>query len=242
MENRVLLIIGASSDMGIELIKTTHMKYDHIIAHYNKTDQYLMELKSKLGDKLRLYKADLKKLEEVQLLLEKIKEDGFLPTHIVHLPADKYYLEKFKKTSWDRFQTNIDISLRSAVMILKSFIPDMEKNRYGKVVILLSSYTNNNPPKYLSYYGTVKYALLGLVKGLASEYADKGISINGVSPSMVETKMLSEVSEIVIAQNAMDNPRGKNLQVVEVVPTIDFLLSVSSDSITGQNIVITGGQ
>lgn len=242
MENKILLVLGASSDMGIELIKTTHSKYNFILAHYNKTDTSLLKLKAEIGEKLRLYQGNFLIENEVESLIEAINIDGLLPTHIVHLPANKYSVEKFKKTKWDSFQNEIDISLRSFVLVLRSFISNMEKKRYGKVVVLLSSYTNNNAPKYLTSYGTVKYALLGLVKGLSSEYADKGININAVSPSMVETKMLSEISEIVVQQNALNNPKGRNLNVSEVIPTIDFLLSEQAEFITGQNIFITGGQ
>lgn len=242
MEDKVLLVLGASADIGIELISSTHEKYSYVLAHYNKTNLKLKELKEQLGDKLRLFQADFLKLEDIISLIRNINSQGIIPTHIVHLPAEKYFIEKFKKTSWDRFQTGIDISLRSMVLIFKSFVPTMEKNKSGKVVVLLSSYTGNNTPKYLSSYGTVKYAMLGLIKGLASEYADKGICFNGVSPSMVDTKFLSEVPELVVQQNAINNPKGRNLHVTEVVPTIDFLLSEESDFITGQNIFITGGQ
>ena len=242
MEGKVLLVLGASADMGIELITSTHQKYSYILAHYNKTDKELKSLKEQLGDKLRLFQADFLNIEDTNSLIDKINQEGIIPTHIVHLPADKYFVEKFKKTNWESFQTGIDLSLRSLVLILKSFVPTMEKNKNGKIVVLLSSYLNNNAPKYLSSYGTVKYAMLGLIKGLASEYADKGICFNAVSPSMVETKFLSEVSDIIVKQNALNNPKGRNLFVSEVIPTIDFLLSEQSDYITGQNIFITGGQ
>ena len=58
---------------------------------------------------------------------------------------------------------------------------------------MLTSCTTNIPPKYLASYVTSKYALLGLVKALSNEYADKGIRINGISPSMIETKFLENI-------------------------------------------------
>lgn len=67
-------------------------------------------------------------------------------------------------------------------------IPNMAKKKYGRIVFMLTSCTINNPPKYQSSYVTVKYALLGLMKALAVEYADRGITVNGVSPDMMETK------------------------------------------------------
>lgn len=242
MEKKVLLVLGASADMGISLIKKVQDNYDYILAHYNNSESELNELKAQAGEKLKLFKADFKSEKEIVDLVEKIKTEGLFPDHIVHLPAEKYCIEKFNKTSWENFQVGFDISLRSLVIILQSFLPIMAKKGKGKVVVMLSSYTNNTPPKYATAYGTVKYALLGLVKGLSVEYAPKGICVNAVSPSMTETKFLSEIPEIILQQNASASPSGKNLKVSDVIPAIEYLLSEGSDLVTGQNIFITGGQ
>ena len=88
---------------------------------------------------------------------------------------------------------------------------------------------------------TVKYALLGLMRNLASEYAAKGVMVNAVSPDMMETKFLSGLPELILEQNAKKNPLGRNIHVEEVTPTIEYLLSSASDIVTGQNIGVTGG-
>ena len=164
-----------------------------------------------------------------------------VPTHIVHLPAGKFENIKFNKITWEKFQTDINIALRSLVIILNGFLPIMSKNKFGRIVVMLTSCTTNIPPKYLSSYVTSKYALLGLVKALSTEYADKGIRINGVSPTMIETTFLQNVPELLVQQNAMNSPTGANLTVEEVLPLIEFLLHDSAGSITGQNIAITNG-
>ena len=82
---------------------------------------------------------------------------------------------------------------------------------------------------------------LGLVRTLATEYAPKGITVNAVSPDMMETKFLSNLSELAIEQSAKDNPRGRNIKVEECVPAIEYFLSSVSDMVTGQNMGITGG-
>ena len=77
---------------------------------------------------------------------------------------------------------------------------------------------------------------------MAVEYAGKGITINGISPEMIETKFLSETPELIVKSNARENPLGRNLVVGDVVPAIKFLLSDQAGCITGQNIAITGGK
>lgn len=238
---RILLITGASSDIGMDLMKKISENYEYIWAHYFRSGDGLGKLQEELGGKLLPVQADLSDRESTQQLIKKIREAGKLPDHIVHLPAPKSFNQKFHKCTWEDYQYGIDVSLRSIVMILKEFLPEMVKKRYGKIVLMLTAYVIGVPPKFQSPYITVKYGLLGLMRNLAAEYAGKGITVNGVSPDMIETKFLSQIPELIIEQNAKNTPMGKNLRVEEVIPTFEYLLSDGADLVTGQNIGVTGG-
>lgn len=241
MNKKVLLVLGASSDIGMELIRQSADQFDYILAHFCHLNDQLQNLKSSLGDRLYLLNADFSKLNETQDLISKIKEIGLLPTHILHLPSPKLSYTKYQKIEWEAFTEGLDTSLRSAVLITQAFLPVMAKNKFGRVVIMLSSCTLNTPPKYMASYVTVKYSLLGLINALSTEYADRGITINGISPDMIETKFLANIPELITQQNAMNAPKKRNLTITDVIPTIKFLLSDQSECITGQNIGITGG-
>ena len=117
----------------------------------------------------------------------------------------------------------------------------MAKQKKGKVVVMLSSVVLNMPPKALTQYVVVKYALLGLVKSLASEYADKNIQINAISPSMIETKFLENINEKLVELSAYSHPLKRNAKVEDITPTIQMLISKESDYLNGVNIPITGG-
>ena len=240
--NRVLLVSGASSDVGCEFIRRNQDKYQIILAHYCSSKERLAELKQEVGGKLSILQADFQNRESVAQMIREIKEREVIPTHIVHLSAPKFYQTKFVKSNWDQFEEGMMTSLHSIVEITRAFIPGMAKARFGRIVFMLTSCVQNNPPKYLTPYVTVKYALLGLMKSLAVEYADKGITINGVSPDMIETRFLSEISELIVQKNAMDSPIGRNLKVEDVLPAFEYLLSDEAAAITGQNIAITGGR
>jgi 3-oxoacyl-[acyl-carrier protein] reductase len=117
----------------------------------------------------------------------------------------------------------------------------MAAAKFGKIVFILSSVTLNVPPKALAEYTTIKYALLGLMKSLASEYADKKINVNSISPSMVETKFLSLINEKFIEISAQSNPLKRNAKVEDLNGILNLLFSNESDFINGINIPITGG-
>ena len=79
------------------------------------------------------------------------------------------------------------------------------------------------------------------MKSLATEYAAKGITVNGVSPAWVQTKYILNQPDFIVEKNAAENPTGKNPTVEDVVPTIAYLLSAAANGINGQNLSITNG-
>lgn len=238
-----LLILGASSDFGRALIRKVHKNYSRIFAHYCNFTEDLQKITEEVGaDKIQWYQANLENEEEVAAMLAAIDADRGMPSHIVHFPSMRVVQERFHKTTWTQYQSRFDISLRSLVIVLTKYLPQMAKRKEGKVIAMASAYTINNPPRYISPYITEKYAVVGLVKALAEEYAEKGIQVNAVSPEMTKTKFLSEMPEMVVDQNALNSPLKRNLEISEIIPTLAFLLSEDADRITGQNIVITGGK
>jgi 3-oxoacyl-[acyl-carrier protein] reductase len=238
--SNIILIIGASSDIGLDLIKNINEEC-LILAHYNSSNKKLLELSKTINNKVVLLKADLSLEDDILSMLNDIEENYGIPNKIIHIAAPKFENIRFKNVSWNDFQNDIDISLKSLIIILNRFLPKLAKEKRGKVVCMLSSVVLNIPPKALTQYTTVKYAMLGLVKSLASEYSDKNIQINAISPSMVETKFLENINEKLVELSAYNHPLKRNARVDDITPLIKMLISKESDYINGINIPIAGG-
>jgi 3-oxoacyl-[acyl-carrier protein] reductase len=78
------------------------------------------------------------------------------------------------------------------------------------------------------------------MKSVASDYGDQGININGVSPGMINTRFLDGVGRKIKEFTAASNPKHRNLEVEDVVPTICLLLSDNMEFINGSNINLSG--
>lgn len=237
----ITLVLGASSDIGGEIIRSIDDGTSLIFAHYHRNEEKIRKLQSEVKSKLIPICADLTQAEEITSLITQIQAFYPCPDKIIHLPAPKLSFTRFKDVHWESFQSEIDVELKSIVLVLKEFLPLMAKNKYGKIIFMLSSVCCGLPPKAMTPYTTSKYALLGLMKSLAVEYADKKITVNAISPSMVETSFLSGVPEKLVELTAATHPLKRNAVPQDIAPMVKFLLSHDADYITGVNIPIAGG-
>ena len=248
MENKVYLITGASSDIGITFLKKLEEQLNKegqkavVLAHYGFHGERLIQLKEEATAlELIPVQADLSQAEDVEKLIETVKAQGSCPDYILHLPAAKLTYHKMKQFSVQDIEKDMAIQVYSLGEIGKAFLPVMAKRKSGKVVVMLSSVTLGMPPKFMSRYVTVKYALLGLMKSMAMEYADKGINVNAVSPNMMETQFLEQIDEKIVEMNREGCTMKRNVKVEETVAAIEFLFSEGADYMNGVNLNMSGG-
>lgn len=243
---RVFLILGASSELGVALIRRlllNNLDEDEIefILHYYNSKESLVKLGEEYaGVCMHLLQADFSDLEETKRFINSIRENKKNPTDIISFPACSYRFNRLSELDEERMQKDMNIQVFSFAMICQAFIPNMAEKKYGKIIAMLSSATKGIPPKNTSEYTTVKYALLGLIKSLASDYGELGININAVSPGMIETKFIQGIGRKVKELTAEKNPRHRNLCVDDVIPAILFLLSENNQFMNGTNMNLTG--
>lgn len=241
MNRDTVLIVGASSAIGCEIIKLISDDGTTVLAHYHSGKDRLAKVAAEVKGRIVPIQADLSTEEGIGALVESIASCCDFPRKIVFLAAPRVTLVRFKDLAWDDFRQHSDMQLCTAVKILGRFLPQMAKARHGRVVFMLTSYTLGVPPAAMAHYVTAKYALLGLMKGLASEYASKQVCINAVSPSMVETGFLSEIPEKIVEITALQHPLKRNAVPADVAPVVKFLLSEDAGYLTGINIPVSGG-
>lgn len=242
---KIFFITGASSDVGFAYIYSLEQNKEEciVLGQYHSNGAGLESLKKECKYvELHLYCCDLASPDSVNEMLSGIEADGYHPSHILHLAAAKVSYSRIRKFDWQGYLMQTEIQVHSFIEILKRFLNDMQKRKYGRIVIMLSEYTLGVPPRFMSDYIMVKYTLLGLVKSLAAEYAEKGITVNGISPAMMETKFLSDIDDRIIQLNAENSPMKRNATVEEAVAGIEFLMSEQASYITGSNLNVSGGR
>jgi NAD(P)-dependent dehydrogenase (short-subunit alcohol dehydrogenase family) len=133
--------------------------------------------------------------------------------------------------------TNLDAHFLSA----KYFLPAMRKRKWGRFVGISSNMVGLAIPG-MSHYITTKMGIIGFMRGLANDVASDGITANSVLPGLTNTQATSPQSEEQ-KRSTWEQQAIKRLgEPEDVVGAVLFLTSDDAAFITGQAIVVDGGQ
>ncbi len=243
--DKTYVITGASSDIGTafleELEKYSKEKVNAFCQYHTNVGK-LEDMKQRFTKvAIHTMACDLSDPEQTAGWISDLNGQGCKPTHILHLAAGKFHYLRLKEFSWDKTLTELQIQVNTLGQLFRTFLPEMASRQYGKIAVMLTAYTIGVPPKYMADYLIVKYAMLGLVKAAASEYSGKGITINGLSPNMVETKFLEGIDKRLIQINGEKSAMRRNATLDEVIAGLRFLLSDDSSYMNGVNLNLSGG-
>ena len=220
---RRLVITAADSTFGTTLLTVLSERglseFEWIIGTvYDARDQLeeAAENYPELKEKLILKQVNMKSIPELEDFCAELSGRE-AATDFVHLPAPKAVPLQFKKLEWDAFRDHLEISFRSAVLILKTILPAMAKNKEGRVLLMSSYYaTEEGTANFLAPYISAKSAMLGLMRSLAKEYEGKNLKINAIAPDLSDTKYLEEMPELMKETAARNSSRGRMLSAREV--------------------------
>lgn len=235
-----ILITGSNGGIGFAISEYFAKQDNKLILLYHENNQKIDKLKKEFSS-IEIIKTDLSNSAKIDETMNTVLKDHSIDIFI-HSPAYSIGHSDIMKLTWDDFQRQFDLHVRSFFQISKSIVPQMKSNRFGRIISILTSYVIGKPPNLLSDYVVAKYSLFGMMKCMAVELGAFGINVNSVSPSMVNTPLTeslpNKLKEITKSQVPLEKRLAESEEISKVIA---FLCSEDASYITGENVLVTGG-
>ena len=236
--NKKIFLTGASGGIGSAIcLKFLSAKYSLVLT--SSSSEKLQSLREKYGSSHHYYLLDLSNSEKLQKNLDEISKDHKDISVIINNAGKTHdnIIFRMKNEQWSEvIQTN----LNSNYQIIKSLLPNMLTNKYGKIIGISSIVGSTGNPGQANYVAS-KSGLVGLYKSIAIEVARRNINVNVISPGFISTAMTEKLNEDQKNAYLSRIPMMKFGKPNDVANLAYFLSTDDSTYITGQNLHINGG-
>ncbi len=239
---KTVLVTGGAKGIGADVCRKLALKGYSVAIHYNTSKKEAFELKDdilSLGVDAEVFKADITNSSEVKRMFNAIDARfGELFGLVNNAGISEQAL--FTDITDEMWENMLSTNLSGAFYCSREAVRRMLKNKDGKIVNIASMWGEVGASMEV-HYSASKAGLIGLTKALAKELGPSGINVNCVSPGVVNTDMMKEFSPADVAVLKDETPLNRIGEPIDVANAVAFLISRSSDFITGQVLAVNGG-
>lgn len=212
MSEPVYLITGASRGIGAAVAREFAAPGRVIGINYlsskKSAEKVLSQVRAKGADGV-LFQADVTSASAVDKMFEKLERGhGRLDIFISNAGVPFHYGRLADATAKD-FENQWRTQVLGAFFCCRRAVALMAKNKKGKIIFVVSSVVQNNPPAFMPAYVSAKYGLLGFARALKEEVRSKGIEVDCVFPPMTDTDFIRDFPRPIVDAAREDAPGGR---------------------------------
>jgi NAD(P)-dependent dehydrogenase (short-subunit alcohol dehydrogenase family) len=252
LSGRHALVTGASRGIGASIAAALAAEGVKV-SLIGRDAARLGEVAASLGgaDRALPIVADVTQGDSVRAAFAKARRQHG-PVHLLINNAGQAVSAKFTDVDEALWNRIIGVNLTGTYLCTREALPDMLQGGFGRIVNIASVAGLRGAP-YISVYATSKHAVIGLTRSLALEYATRNITVNAVCPGYTDTDMVRQaIGNIMrktgrseseaLATLTATNPQRRLIAPAEVSNAVLWLCRPGAEGVTGQSIVIGGGE
>lgn len=239
---KTAIITGGSRGIGRSMVLSFAQKGYNVVFCYEKNENAAFETEKearKLGTEVYAFKGDVSKSEEVEKLFA-FAEEKFSGADVLICNAGIGRQKLFTDITDEDFERMIGVNLKGVFYCCRRALPYMIRNKWGRIINITSMWGETGGSCEVDYSAT-KAGVIGLTKALAKEVGPSGITVNAVSPGVIETDMNRAFTPEDMAALADETPLCRIGKPEEVAAAAVFLAGEDAGFITGQILGVNGG-
>ena len=241
--NKTVVITGAGSGIGAAAAILFAQKGAHVVVS-DILIESAQQIATQIGQMALAQQTDVTDFEQVQQLMQLgFGINGRLDVLVNNAGIGPKQLLKTADHTLDDWQNVVAVNQTGVFYGMKSALSIMAKQGIGNIVNVASLAGLKASGNNISYAAS-KFAVVGMTKSAALEYAKKNISINAVCPAYTETALLNQLWELKPEMRELlraQIPMGRFGGVQEMAEAICWLASDQTGFITGQTLTLDGG-
>lgn len=241
LAGKTALVTGASRGIGRQIACTLGDHGATVIVNYHQSEQAAASLVAEItkrGGRAIKRRGDVSDPEEAAHLVEESSSDGL--DILVNNAGPRIASGLLETFDWPDMQQAFEQIVGGVFNVTRAAVPILKKH-HGRIVNVVSSAALGRTAHGWLPYVTAKAALLGLSKNLAQELGPAGVRVNMVSPSLCATDLTSDVPDKIRQMIVSRTPLRRLATPQDVAGAVLFLVSPFADFITGENLLVTGG-
>ncbi|EMA49781.1 3-oxoacyl-ACP reductase [Halococcus morrhuae DSM 1307] len=234
LSERTALVTGSAKGVGRELLLSLADCGASVAVHYNTSDeeaQSVAEQAAELGVEVTTVQGDVTDPDAVDELFDAVENElGDVDVLVNNVGA--FAPRHWEEISFETWNRVLETNLNGTYLCAKRALPSMREREWGRIVNI--GYASADrllvSPKNFPYF-VAKAGVVMFTRMLAADTQDDGITVNAVSPYVVENS--DEFPD--------ELPRGRPANFDDMAQALRFFLDEDSDYLSGQNVAVDGG-